>query len=941
MSEDQLWKITEEDFTPAKQHHKETIFTIGNGYFCTRGAFEEGFAGDRRATFVHGVFDAVPISVSELANIPDWLPLTVFLQNERFSMEQGKVLAYRRALDLRTGVLTRTVRWQSPSGLTATITLERFASLADEHLGLIRCSVTPEFDGMVEFRLGLKGDMDNEGLAHWTWVSQKFQDGVVSLLNRTRTSQVELASAMWVKSLAGECLEDAFCDVENAPMRALKMAAKAGKTLAVEKVVAIATSRDTTDVISEAVRHVKGAQDWETCLKAHTEAWEKEWERTDVLIEGDDEAQIAIRFNLFQMLIAAPRHDDRVNIGAKTLSGFGYRGHSFWDTEIFMLPLFIYTAPHIARNLLTYRYNNLAGAREKAHGNGCEGAQFPWESADTGKEVTPTWVPHYADPTKMVRIWTGDIEIHISADVAYAIYQYWHVTGDDAWFIGKGAELILDTAKFWASRAEWNQAEMRYEYTDVIGPDEYHEHVDNNFYTNRMAQWNLQLAFEVLDWLKQHAPEKYTELVLRLDLSPERLAKWQDVIAKISLHIEPSGVVEQFEGYFQRKVVDLVAMEPRDRSVQTIFGIEGTNETQVLKQPDVLMAFHVLRDYYTLEQVRVNYDYFTPRTDHTYGSSLGPSIQSIMACEVGKQEDAYEHFIRAARADLRDVRGNAGDGIHAASAGGLWQAIVFGFAGLRLTSGGWSVHPRLPRHWKRVAFKFFQHGQMHSVDITNPAIKGIIFDLDGVLTDTAEYHFRGWKRLADEEGLPFTREDNEALRGVARRESLLLILKGKPVPEEKLQEMMERKNNYYLEFIHEIKPSDLLPGAVDFLQELRAAGIKAALGSASKNAPEVIERLEISSLLDAISDGHSVERQKPAPDLFLHAAAQLGLDPHECVVVEDAAAGVAAAKAGGFYAVGLGPRERVGEADVVYPSLEGLHLEQVLKDLAACASYSS
>jgi kojibiose phosphorylase len=375
--------------------------------------------------------------------------------------------------------------------------------------------------------------------------------------------------------------------------------------------------------------------------------------------------------------------------------------------------------------------------------------------------------------------------------------------------------------------------------------------------------------------------------------------------------------------------------------VQTIFGIEGTNETQVLKQPDVLMAFHVLRDYYTLEQVRVNYDYYTPRTDHTYGSSLGPSIQSIMACEVGKQEDAYEHFIRAARADLRDVRGNAGDGIHAASAGGLWQAIVFGFAGLRLTADGWSVHPRLPRHWKRVAFKFFQRGQMHSVDITNTAIKGFIFDLDGVLTDTAEYHFRGWKRLADEEGLPFTREDNEALRGVARRESLLLILKGKTVPEEKLQEMMERKNKYYLEFIHEIRPSDLLPGAVEFLQELRAAGIKAALGSASKNAPEVVERLEIGSLLDAISDGHSVERQKPAPDLFLHAAAQLGLDPDECVVVEDAAAGVAAAKAGGFCAVGLGPRERVGEADVVYPSLDGLHLEQVLKDLAACVSFSS
>ena len=213
-------------------------------------------------------------------------------------------------------------------------------------------------------------------------------------------------------------------------------------------------------------------------------------------------------------------------------------------------------------------------------------------------------------------------------------------------------------------------------------------------------------------------------------------------------------------------------------------------------------------------------------------------------------------------------------------------------------------------------------------------IKGFMFDLDGVLTDTAEYHFRGWKRLADEEGLPFTRTDNEALRGVPRRDSLLLILKSQPVPEEKLQEMMDRKNRYYLEFIHEIKPSDLLPGALSFLQELRLAGLKAAIGSASKNAAEVIERLGIRSLFDAISDGHSVERQKPAPDLFLHAAAQLGLDPGECVVVEDAAAGVAAAKAGGFYTVGLGPLERVGAADAVFPSLDGVGLEQLLRALA-------
>lgn len=214
-------------------------------------------------------------------------------------------------------------------------------------------------------------------------------------------------------------------------------------------------------------------------------------------------------------------------------------------------------------------------------------------------------------------------------------------------------------------------------------------------------------------------------------------------------------------------------------------------------------------------------------------------------------------------------------------------------------------------------------------------IRGFIFDLDGVIIDTAEYHYRGWKRLADEEGLPFTRADNEQLRGIPRRESLLLILKGRVYPEDQLQEMMERKNNYYLEFIEEVTPGDLLPGAKELLEEIRAAGLKAALGSASKNAGDVIERLGIRSLFDAIADGYSVERQKPAPDLFVHAAAQLGLLPAECVVVEDAAAGIEAARAGGFRSIGLGPIERVGAAEVVLPSLAQIHLTDLIEALTA------
>ena len=713
------WILAEDSFDPKKQHHKETVFTIGNGYLCTRGAFEEGYPGDRRATFIHGVFDEAPIVFTELANAPDWQPIQVFLNGERFSLDSGTIESFQRTLDLGTGLLTRVVRWRSPSGITATLTFERFASLADEHMLFIRCRVTPEFAGTIEFRAGLNGNMHNEGLVHWQWLDQGKHDDVTWLHNRTGKSRIEIATAMQITNVIGRQIISEEWDVENAPTRMVRLEAIPGQTVGIDKRVAVFTSRDveSTEVVSATVKHARESAGWESALEANNRAWADEWNRTDVTIEGDEEPQISIRFNLFQMLIAAPRHDNRVNIGAKTLSGFGYRGHAFWDTEIFMLPLFTYTAPHIAKNLLNYRYGNLPGARRKAQANGFEGAQFPWESADTGDEVTPTWVPHFADRTKLVRIWTGDIEIHISADIARAAYQYWQSTGDDDWFIEKGVELILDTAKFWGSRAEWNADAGRYEYNDVIGPDEYHEHVDNNAYTNRMAQWNLQTALEALEWLQGRVPEKANELIERLDLNEERLKKWRDIIEKIYLHIEPSGLIEQFEGYYQRKDIDLAALEPRTKSAQEIFGIEGCNETQVLKQPDVLMMQYVLRDHYSNESMRANYDYYNPRTDHTYGSSLGPSIQAIVACMMGYPEDAYEHFIRAVRADLRDIRGNAGDGIHAASSGGTWQAVVFGFGGLRVTPEGWTIQSRLPHHWKRLAFKFFHRGKLQEVDL--------------------------------------------------------------------------------------------------------------------------------------------------------------------------------------------------------------------------------
>jgi len=326
-----------------------------------------------------------------------------------------------------------------------------------------------------------------------------------------------------------------------------------------------------------------------------------------------------------------------------------------------------------------------------------------------------------------------------------------------------------------------------------------------------------------------------------------------------------------------------------------------------------------------------NWDYYAPRTDITYGSSLTPAIHAILAANLDKSAEADELFMRAALVDLEDNRGNTEDGIHAASAGGVWQAVVFGFGGIQLLDNAPVATPHLPPTWTRLKFKLNWRGTWHCFDLKpshSPVseIKGFIFDLDGVLTDTAEFHYLAWQKLADEEKIPFDRKANESLRGVSRRESLLLIVGDRPYSEDQIQEMMERKNCYYVDSITTITPKNLLAGGLEFLKELRQAGIKIAIGSASKNARNVIEKLHLSDYVDAIADGNSVQHPKPAPDLFLFAADLIGLKPSQCVVVEDAAVGIEAAIAAGMWAVGIGSCDRFDAANIVLPSLMGVHL---------------
>jgi trehalose/maltose hydrolase-like predicted phosphorylase len=747
-----LWQITEDRFNPGKLHSQETVYTIGNGYFGTRGSFEEGYPKATPATLLFGVFDKISVGKEELANAPDWLTIKLFVNGERFRLDRGKILDYQRTLDIQHGVLRRTVRWESPNGVRIRITSERFASLADEHVGAIRFSVTAEelpptgenLDVFLWSALNMA--VGNYDLLHWEPVDQGCQSELLWLHTQTRHSSIQLVQTM--SFTTGACnFHKELIRSDIAPSIRLYGHLAAGETVTTEKVVVMYTSRDVDDPLHTALEHhhklidasvtetdpdryyslliegtahqspCKQVDLFETLLAEHKQAWERYWQISDVIIEGDEKAQIAIRYNIYQLRISASPHDSRYSIAAKGLTGFGYRGHIFHDTEIFMLPYFTYVHPDIARNLLIYRYRLLPAARKKARRNGYEGAQYPWESTLDGGEATPDAIVH-PESGELIAVLNGHIELHITASIAHSAWQYWRITGDDEFMREYAAEILLSTATFWGSRVEYNQEHQDYEITDVIGPDEWHEHVNNNAFTNYMARWNIQIALDALQWLDSAAPDKAEELVQRLNLNKERLDYWRDVVAR--MHIpqdKQTGLFEQFDGFFQLEPLDLEKFIGRTTSYQGILGIKEVQQYQIIKQADVLMLLTVLDQQFDLNTKRINWNYYFPLTDHDYGSSLTPALHVILACELGLTETAYHLFMIGALVDLEDQRGNSDEGIHDACAGAVWQAAILGFAGLRLTDDGHTTAPSWPDGWTRLAFNFFHKGQLISIDL--------------------------------------------------------------------------------------------------------------------------------------------------------------------------------------------------------------------------------
>ena len=710
---DPSWLLIEEGFSLAREHEVESRFSVANGYVGTRGSLDEGSSLSAPATYLAGVFDigADWADIPELALAPDWTGLTINVEGNELSLEAGEALDHRRMLDLRQGIVWREWRHRDPDGRVTRLRFLRLASLADRHALVQSLTLVPEnYSATLQIETRLeqpsRHDPSPEDLRESPVLlpAGTATDGSEILLWRTGVTNVfvAIAGVSKLREENGDAIERTAKISRGRLVERWEWEAQFGTTYCLDRLVTMHTSRNGAAPDEAAVAHLRQfAGDWQERLAtAHVRAWRARLQAADVEVEGDPEAQRALRFASYHMISAANPEDPLVSVGARALTGEAYKGHVFWDTEIFLLPFYTFTWPEAARALLMYRFHTLPAAREKARRMGYEGALFAWESAGTGEEVTPSSA--VTPEGEVVRILTGEQEHHISADVAYAVWQYWEATSDDDFLREAGAEIVLETARFWASRGQ-EETDGRYHIRLVIGPDEYHEGVDDNAFTNGMAQWNLERGAEVAQIMAKRWPERWRDLAERLDLRDEEIRRWHELAQVVYLGRDSeTGLIEQFQGYFDLEDIDLDAYPGRNVPMDVVLGRERTQRSQVLKQADVVLLLYLQWDRLAPRVRDVNFRYYEPRTGH--GSSLSPATHALVAARLGDMEMAQQFFRQAGRIDLDNNMGNAAGGVHMAALGGLWQAAAFGFGGARWGPDGLTLDPHLPANWHRLAF---------------------------------------------------------------------------------------------------------------------------------------------------------------------------------------------------------------------------------------------
>ncbi len=737
------WTLAETAFDSAHVEQNGNKFLIGNGYLGLRGTLEEFGASELAACTISGLYDQQGDRWREPVNAPHAFHLDVSVDGNSLSTLDSETVAHEQRLHLSHALHFRSTTYRLPNGKTATVEVERFLSLQDVHLGVMRCRIRCSADCEVELRSATQRDVWDINGSHLDNFQTQALDHDLCLVARTVEKAIP---AVVATSLESEDLPD-FAMSEADTSHHARFQAEAEHNYQFTKWVATHTGADTATPLDAARATLERArnQGLPAVREAHNRAWQARWTNSDVRIEGDDEAQFALRYSIYQLLIAAPAHG-HASIPARGLSGQVYKGAIFWDTEIFMLPFFDHTQPKLARNLVDYRIHTLDGARRKAEENGFRGAFYAWESQESGDDACTFFNVTDVVTGRPMRTYFRDKQIHVSADVALAIWRHYQMTGTLDVLTSGGAEVILECARFFYSYASFKPDRDRYEIHDVVGPDEYHERVHNNAFTNAMVKAMLHIAGKVAALLQENAPEVWQALEQKLDIVGE-LEAFQEMERKLYQPAPDSEtqVIEQFDGYHRLEDQRPEPLKERLLNPNEYWG--GGNgiatTTKVIKQADVVLMLHLFSANHSAAVKQANWEYYEPRTEH--GSSLSPCVYALLAAELGKTEWAYKYFLRTATIDLTGKSKQfVGDlyigGTHPAANGGAWMAAILGFAGLRTGEATIQIRPQLPENWTRLRFRFCKQAQWFTVQITADAIvatgdtnntRSIDFDLNG------------------------------------------------------------------------------------------------------------------------------------------------------------------------------------------------------------------
>ncbi|MBV9535819.1 MAG: glycoside hydrolase family 65 protein [Solirubrobacterales bacterium] len=713
------WAVRETELHLDTLAQTESVFALANGHIGLRGNLDEGEPFGLPGTYLNGFYELRPLPYAEagygnpesgqtVVNVTNGKIVRLLVEDEPFDVRYGELRSHERILDLRDGVLRRTAEWVSPTGRAVRVSSTRLVSFSQRAVAGILYEVEP-LDGatpvvvqseLVTNEAGPDTQKDPRAAAALTapLVSEGFvaRDTRAVLTHYTRASGLTMSCAMGhvVDGPGGTGMRvEAFEDVARL---AVSAEASPGKPLRLIKYVAYGWSSVRSP---PAIRDQVGAalteaehRGWDKLLAEQRAYLDAFWERADVQIDGDTELQQAVRFALFHILQAGARAEGRA-IPAKGLTGPGYDGHAFWDTESYVIPVLTFIAPHAAADALRWRYDTLDPARERAGQLDLRGAAFPWRTIQ-GEECSGYWP-------------AGTAAFHVNADIADAVIRYRDLTGDEAFDRNVGTELLVETARLWRSLGH-HDAAGRFRIDGVTGPDEYSAIADNNVYTNLMAQRNLRGAAD--------AVERHPEVAAKLGVDAEEAAGWRDAAERIVIPYDPDlEVHQQAEGFTQHQRWDFKNTTAEQYPLLLHFPYFDLYRKQVVKQADLVFAIVKRSDAFTAEQKARNFAYYEALT--VRDSSLSASIQAALAAEVGYLELAYDYLAEAALMDLDDLEHNTRDGLHIASLAGSWFGAVGGFGGVRELGGGLSFAPQLPEALDRLTFRLAFRGRRLLVEV--------------------------------------------------------------------------------------------------------------------------------------------------------------------------------------------------------------------------------